>query len=88
MRIKSTFSLRSIAGNWVALPLGESTIDFRGMLTLNESGVMLWRRLENGASRDELIEALLGEYEVSRDEATKDVEDFIGRLNSAGCIEE
>lgn len=88
MRIKSTFSLRSIAGNWVALPLGEATIDFRGMLTLNESSVMLWRKLEGEASREELIEALLGEYEVSRDEATRDVDEFISKLSTAGCIEE
>jgi hypothetical protein len=58
------------------------------MLTLNESSVMLWRKLEGGASREELIEALLGEYEVSRDEATRDVDEFISKLSTAGCIEE
>ena len=87
MKIKSDFTLRSIAGSWVAIPLGEATVDFTGMLTLNESGVMLWNLLAEECSRDEMIAALLGEYEVSADEAAADVDAFIARLTSAGCLE-
>lgn len=87
MRIKSNFALRSIAGTWVALPLGDATIDFTGMLTLNESGVMLWRMLEEGCTREEMAEALLKEYEVEQDEALTDVDAFINKLNDAGCID-
>ena len=87
MKIKNNFALRSIAGNWVALPLSEATVNFTGMLTLNESGVMLWRMLENGCTKDEMTEALLREYEVSKDEALADVDAFIAKLNDAGCID-
>ena len=87
MKIKSTFALRNIAGNWVALPLGAATLDFNGMLTLNESGVLLWRKLEDGCTKAELIETLLSEYEVTRDEAEADVYSFISKLENAGCIE-
>ena len=87
MKIKSDFTLRSIAGNWVAIPLGDAAVDFTGMLTLNESGVMLWNLLESECSRDEMIGALLGEYEVSVDEAAADVDAFIAKLTSAGCID-
>lgn len=86
MKINSNFVLRSIAGNWVALPIGEAVVDFRGMLTLNESGLILWRKLEGGASREELIDTLLSEYDVSRDIAAGDVDAFIKRLTEAGCI--
>ena len=86
MKINSNFVLRSIAGTWVALPIGEAVVDFRGMLTLNESGVILWRRLEGGATREELVDTLLAEYDVSRDVAEADVDAFIKRLTDAGCI--
>ena len=86
MKINSNFVLRSIAGNWVALPIGDAVVDFRGMLTLNESGLILWRKLEGGASREELIDTLLAEYDVSRDIAAGDVDAFIKRLTDAGCI--
>ena len=85
MKINSNFVLRSIAGNWVALPIGEAVVDFRGMLTLNESGLILWRKLEGGASREELIDTLLAEYDVSRELAEVDVDAFIKRLTEAGC---
>jgi hypothetical protein len=87
MKIRSDFALRSIAGTWVALPLGEATVDFTGMLTLNETGVMLWRMLENGCTKEEMTAALLDEYEVARDEAEADVDAFVKKLSDAGCID-
>ena len=86
MKINSNFVLRSIADNWIALPVGEAVVDFRGMLTLNESGVILWRKLEGGATREELIDTLLAEYDVTPDVAESDVDAFIKRLTDAGCI--
>ncbi len=87
MKINNNFALRNIAGSWVAIPLGRAVVDFTGMLTLNESGILLWRKLEGGSTRDEMIEALLGEYEVSRDQAAADVDGFIAKLSEIGCIE-
>lgn len=87
MKIKSTFALRNIAGSWVALPLGEATVDFTGMLTLNETGVLLWRMLEGGCTREDLINGLLSEYEVAEADAARDVDAFVAKLNGAGCIE-
>ena len=86
MKINSNFVLRSIADNWIALPVGEAVVDFRGMLTLNESGVILWRKLEGGATREELIDTLLAEYDVTPDVAEADVDAFVKRLTDAGCI--
>ena len=86
MKINSNFVLRSIADNWIALPVGEAVVDFRGMLTLNESGVILWRKLEGGATREELIDTLLAEYDVTPDVAEGDVDAFIKRLTDAGCM--
>lgn len=88
MKINSNFTIRNIAGTWVALPLGEATIDFTGMITLNESGVLLWRALEEGATEDELVERLLAEYDGVTDEmAREDVQSFVKKLSDAGCIE-
>lgn len=87
MKIKKDFVLRNIAGNWVALPLGNATIDFTGMLNINESGVILWRLLEGGCTREEMADALLKEYEVGYDEALADVDEFISKLDKAGCVD-
>ena len=87
MKLKRNFVLRQVAEMWVVLPIGEATVDFNGMLTLNESGVMLWRVLEQGGDRAALIDALLAEYEVDRETAATDVDAFLEKLMRAGCVE-
>lgn len=86
MRLEKDFALREIAGTWIVLPLGAATADFNGMLTLNESGVMLWRLLEQGCNRDDLAEALVCEYNVDYQQALNDVDQFVRKLASVGCI--
>ena len=87
MKINKNFALRNVANTWVVLPLAEKTVDFNGMLKLNESGVLLWKRLEQGAERESLADLLVNEYEVTRDQALADVDEFIEILIKAGCIE-
>ena len=87
MKIKSNFVLRNIAGTQVALPLGDSNVNFTGMLTLNETGVLLWHKLESDCTIEKLADAITDEYEVAYDEALADVKAFLKRLDDAGCLE-
>lgn len=87
MKLKENFVLRQIVDTWVVLPLAEQTVDFSGMLTLNESGAMLWKVLEQNGDREELVRTLTSEYEVSFEEAKNDVDAFVNKLIQAGCVE-
>ena len=87
MKIKENFHLRKVAGAWAVLPTGEATLDFNGILTLNESGYMLWQLLEKGCTREDMAKALTEEYEVSFEEALADSDAFIQKLTEAKCIE-
>ena len=51
-------------------------------LTLNESGGLLFRRLIDGATSDELVEAILGEYDTTVARASADVDEFVGLLRA------
>lgn len=88
MRIKKDFALRQVADTWVVLPLAEETVNFSGMLTLNDSGAMLWKVLEKNCDVDAVADALMNEYEVSEEQARADALEFINKLIDAGCIEE
>ena len=88
MKINKNFVLRNVVNTWVILPLSDKTVDFNDMITLNESGVLLWKALENGADTDALVAALLGEYIVSEQEARADVDVFLGKLRTIGCLED
>ena len=87
MKIKENYTLKKIADVWSVIPLGDAASDFSGILTLNESGHLLWERLESGATREELANALLDEYDVTYEEAFADVSEFVALLEKIGCIE-
>lgn len=87
MRLKENFALRQVADNWVVLPLGDATIEFNGILSLNEAGALLWRALEQGGDRESLANALTKEYIVDRADALCDVDEFLEKLNTVGCLE-
>ena len=44
MKINENFVLRQVVDTYVVLPIGQATVDFNGMVTLNESGAFLWRQ--------------------------------------------
>lgn len=87
MKIKENFALQQIADVWVVMPLGEATADFTGMLSMNETGALLWRTLEKGGDREALAAALTAEYDVSKDQALADIDEFLNRLHEVGCLE-
>ena len=79
MKLKEGFILRTVAGETVALPTaGVTRLDM--MITLNGTAKFLWERLAVGAERDELVDALLAEYDVERERAEKSVDAFVARL--------
>ena len=87
MKLKENFVLRQVADTWLVLPFGAASLDFNGMLTLNETGVLLWRVLEQGGDREDLADALIAEYDVDRATALADVDEFTEKLVSSGCVE-
>ena len=79
MKVKNGFVLRQVAGQTVVLPCGD-TLDLNMLITLNDTGAFLWQRLENEVTEDELVAALLGEYDVDADTARNAVQTFVRKL--------
>jgi hypothetical protein len=88
MKIKEGYLLRTVAGSNIVVPVGEGSMDFSGVITLNEVGAFLWRGLENDNTQDGLLAALLGEYEVDEAVAKADIADFVDKLKGAGLLEQ
>lgn len=86
MKIKKDLVVRQVSGTWVVLPTASDVLDFDGMLTLNETGLMLWKLLENESSLEDMASALVQEYEIDREQALADVGEFVETLKKAGCI--
>lgn len=86
MKIKEGFILREVAGNYIVVAVGSAVKQFNGVITLNETGSFLWKKLQEGCEKEDLVNALLSEYEVSEEVALSDVTTFIEKLNGAGLL--
>ena len=87
MKIKNNFVLKKIAGSYVVVPVRTRAVDFSGIIKLTESGAFLWKLLEKGADREELIAKMLEEYAVDEATAAADIDRFITKLREADLIE-
>lgn len=87
MKIKSDFILKKIAGSYVVVPVRSAAVDFNAVIKLSETGAFLWEKLSEGADRDELIGAMLSEYEVDEAVAAQDIDRFLSKLKEADLIE-
>ena len=85
MKLKTGFIMRTVADQIVVLPSGDE-LDLNMMITLNDTGKFLWERLEVGAEVEELVSALLAEYDVDEATARAGVERFVGKLNENGFL--
>lgn len=85
LRLKEGFLLREIAGRIVVLPV-EDSMNLNLMISLNSTGRFLWERLKTGASAQELQEALMEAYDVSREQAQTDVDLFVEKLRENGFL--
>ena len=88
MKAKSGFVMREVEEGTVLVPVGERVVDMNGMVVLNETGKFIWSRLDGSKSVKDIAEAMTEEFDVSLEDAQKDVEDFVGELRNLGLLEE
>ena len=86
MKIKEGFILREVAGSFIVVAVGEAVKTYNGVITLNETSAFLWNKLIKGATEEELVDALLSEYEVEKEDAVKGVKSFINKLVEAKVV--
>ena len=86
MKRSADFLLREVAGSLVVVPVGNAARGFPGMMRLNESGRFLWELLQEEQTEESLINALLTRYEVSKEQAAKDVAAFLEHIRSVGAL--
>lgn len=86
MKVSSELLLREIAGEHILVPVGATALRIHGMITLSDSGVLLWEKLQNETTKQDLVHAILNEYDVDEDTAQQDVDSFLAKLDDLGLI--
>lgn len=78
------YQIRRAAGlNWL-LDMEQDANPYREPVPMNETGAKLFAALEEGKTREGLIDMLVREYEIPPDEARTDTEAFLKQLSDFG----
>ena len=88
MKIKPGFMLRNVAGRDIVVAVGSASMDFNGMISLNETAAFLWKKLEQGADYSTLLKSMLEEYETDEITAKEGIDAFLETARNAGLIDE
>ena len=88
MKIKEGYILKSVAGSNVVIATGAERMDFKGILTFNDTGAEVFNMLNGMYTVEEIVEKIVKDYEISYDTAKTDVENLIEKMKTQGLIEE
>jgi hypothetical protein len=88
MKIKEGFQLREICGEYILVAHGDKNIDFSKVINLNESAAIMWKAVVNKEfGLEDLVAALLKEYDVQEDIATGDATRILNEWIKLGLAE-
>lgn len=88
MKIKAGFVRRNVGGNDVVVAVGKASVNFNAMINLNSTGAFIWSLLENEATENEIVSAMIEKYGITEEIASRDAKAFLDKARVAGVIEE
>ena len=87
MKLKGTFTIREVAGEIIAIPVGQTALELNGMIVLNPVSRVIWEKLEKGADKEQILDALTENFEVERQVAAEDLREILDELSRQGMLE-
>ena len=88
MKAKQGFILRNVVDEYILMPTGDNIGKFNGTVLLNEVSAFVWEKLQNSISKDDLLRAVLDEFEVEKNVASTDLDALLSTLKEYGVIED
>ncbi len=86
MEFKKTFVKRNVGGDILLVPLGDAMYENVGIFVLTEVASFIWDLLPRVQTEEELLQAILDEYDVEEAAARADLEAFLNKLRKEGII--
>ncbi len=78
---------RVVAGETLIVPVRGKVGDLASIYSFNGAGSLIWKLLDTPRSQHDLIDAVEREYEVEKEQAQKDVTQFLNDMLSVGLLD-
>ncbi|MEI6347741.1 MAG: PqqD family protein [Bacteroidota bacterium] len=79
---KSSFAARNVGTEIILVPVKNSVADMNELFTLNEVGSFIWNHIDGEKSENDIVKALIVDFNVDEERAIKDVKEFIESLKA------
>ncbi len=87
MKLKYEFVINNVAGEIVAVSVGNNDGQFNGYIKLNETGAFIFKMLQKETTREDIINALIKEYsDATPEAAAESVDGLLEELNKAELL--
>lgn len=87
MKLKYDFVINNVAGETVAVSVGNNDGRFNGYIKLNETGAAIFKALKTDVTREQIIDELLKQYpDAAEREVAESVDDLVAKLNEAQLL--
>ena len=80
------FVTRRIAGETVIVPVSGNVAGLESVYTLNEVGSFVWQLIDGRSTAQAIAEAVGAEYDVTLDQAARDVDELLSTLEGKGLV--
>lgn len=87
MKIKEGFVLRNVMDEYIVMPTGDNIAKFDGAVVLNEVSAFIYKLLETPVCRDDVLRAVLDEFDVDEATASADLDALLDKLADMGVLE-
>ena len=88
MKVNKNFIFRKVAKEHLLIPTGEMALRVKGLVAMSESANLLYQKLQTGCTREDLIAAMLAEYDVSAEVTAQDVDAFLDQMRQLDMLVE
>lgn len=88
MKVKNNFILRNIVDDHLLIPTGETALKVQGLVALSESGSMLYQMLQQECTKEDLLSAMLREYDITPEIAAEDIDSFLDQMRQMDMLAE
>ena len=86
MKLKQGFITHNMGGEQVMV--GTGAVSFSGLVRSNETAAFIVDRLKKETTKEEIVDAMLREYDAPREIIERDVEKILQTLRSIGALDE
>lgn len=86
MKLKYEFAVREIVGEYILIPLGQGALELGEMISTSETGATIVQALGKEVTRPELLELILDTFEIDRDTAERDLDEFLSQLKKLNLL--